>query len=186
VQPLAPAVERVIDVAAIAPVLSAVPLARAHLPTARSVGDAVPVVEKMVVAVRVTTALVLVLVVGLVSLTVTVEPLTAVTDPEAAANEPPPNPPAPAGREPDPGVNECVPPPGGVPPPVRPPNPPVHAPATGWETEIVVAVTGPPKRLVVEEVEAAVVGLPKAEMHDPTVTADVELATVWLNVVAEV
>ena len=125
-----------------------------------------------------------VLVVGLVSLTVTVDPLTAVTDPEAAANDPPPNPPDPAGREPVPGVKPCVPPPGGVPPPGPPPNPPLHAPAAGWETDTVVAVTGPPNRLDAEVVP--VVGVPNAEMHDPTVTADAVVVVICRKVVAEV
>ena len=169
----------VIDVAAIAPVLSAVPLARAHLPTARSVGVAVPVVVKVVVEVRVTTTDDVAWVDGLVSLTVTADPSTAVTDPVAAANEPPPNPPAPAGREPEPGV--CVPPPGAVPPPGRPPSPPVHAPSTGWDTDTVVAVTGPPNRFALEDEPE--VGVPKAEMHDPTATADCAVEVIWLKVV---
>ena len=76
----------VIDCAATAPVVSALPLARAHLPTARSVEDAVPVVVKVVVDVRVTATLDAALVVGLVSLMVTAEPLTAVTTPDAAPN----------------------------------------------------------------------------------------------------
>jgi hypothetical protein len=188
-QPEAPGVEMVIEVAAMAPVLSAVPLARAHLPTARSVGVAVPVVEKVVVEVKVTVTLDVALVEGLSSLTVTVEPLTAVTDPDAAANDPlpnlePPNPPAPAGREPEPGVKVCVPPPGGVPPPGRPPNPPVHDPETGWETDTVVAVTGPPNRLDVGV--DPVVGLPKAEMHEPTVTAADDVEVICRNMVAGV
>ena len=76
----------VIDCAVMAPVVSALPLARAHLPTARSVEDAVPVVVKVVVDVRVTATLDAALVVGLVSLMVTAEPLTAVTSPDAAPN----------------------------------------------------------------------------------------------------
>jgi hypothetical protein len=174
----------VIDVAVIAPVLLAAPLARAHLPTARSVDDAVPVVVKVVVGVRVTTTLEVLLVVGLVSLMVTAVPFTAVTDPDAAPNEPPPNPPAPAGRDPEGGVNGREPPPGVVPPPGRPPNPVVHVPETGWETETVVAVTGPPKRLAVD-VDPEV-GVPKAEMHDPTVTVAAVVVEICRNVVAEV
>lgn len=172
------------DVAATAPVLSAVPLARAHLPTARSVEVAGPVIEMVVAEVKVTTTLDVALVDGLVSLTVTVEPLTAVTAPEAAANDPPPNRPAPAGRDPVPGVKGRDPPPGGVPPPGRAPKPPVHAPDTGWDTDTVVAVTGPPNRLE-DEVEA-VVGLPKAETHEPTVTDDTGADVIWWNVVAGV
>jgi hypothetical protein len=76
----------VIDCAVMAPVVSALPLERAHLPTARSVEDAVPVVVKVVVDVRVTATLDAALVVGLVSLMVTAEPLTAVTTPDAAPN----------------------------------------------------------------------------------------------------
>ena len=67
-------------------------------------------------------------------------------------------------------------PPGAVPPapppkpPARPPKPPrSQAPDTGWETDTVVAVMGSPKG---DDVLAVEVGLPKAEMHDPTVTAD--------------
>jgi hypothetical protein len=86
VQPLAPGVEMVIDRAVTAPVLSAAPTADAHLPTARSVEAAASRSVKVVDEVRVTTTLVVFLVVGLVSLTVTVDPLTAVTDPEAAPN----------------------------------------------------------------------------------------------------
>lgn len=181
----------VIDVAATAPVLSAVPLARAHLPTARSLGAAVPVVANVVVEVRVTTTLVAALVVGLVSLNVTADPLTEVTDPEAAPKDPPRNPPAPVGREPEPGVNGRDPPSGGVPPPgrppkppVRPPNPPVHDPLTGWETDTVVAVTGPPNRLVFG-VEPDV-GVPKAETHDPTVTAEAVAVVICWKVVDDV
>jgi hypothetical protein len=175
------------DVAVTAPVPLAGPTALAHLPTTRSVGDAVPVVVKAVVAVKVTTTLEVALLVGLVSLTDTVDPLTAVTDPDAAAKEPPavrppPNPPLPAGREPVPGVNVRV-PPGGVPPPGRP-KPPLHVPATGWEIETVVAVTGPPNRLAVD-VEPEV-GVPNAEMHEPTVTAETVVGVIWRNVVAEV
>jgi len=174
------------DVAVTAPVLLAGPTALAHLPTTRSVGDAVPVVVKVVEAVKVTTTLEVALVVGLVSLTDTVDPFTAVTDPDAAAkeppaNRPPPNP-LPAGREPVPGVNVPV-PPGGVPPLGRP-KPPLHVPATGWETDTVAAVTGPPNRLAVD-VEPEV-GVPNAEMHEPTVTAETVAVVIWRNVVAEV
>lgn len=182
------------DVAATAPVLSAAPVARAHLPIARSVGEAVPVVEKVVVGVRVTTTLVVALVDGSVSLTVTVDPVTAVTDPDAAANEPLPKRPAPAGRDPEPGVpepgvpepgvNGRPPPPGAVPPPGRPPNPPEQDPATGWDTDTVVAVTGLSNGFVAD-VEASV-GLPNAEMHVPTVTDDADVVVICRNVVADV
>ena len=160
------------------------PLARAHLPTARSVEDAEPVVVKVVAAVRVTTTLDVALVEGLVSVMVTANPLTEVTAPDAAPNDPPANPPAPAGREPAPGVGVRVPAPGGFPPPGRPPKPTVHAPETGWDTDTVVAVTGPPN-LLVPAVELDV-GLPKAEMQEPTVTADAVVEVVCWKVVAEV
>jgi hypothetical protein len=173
----------VIDRAAMAPVLSAEPLARAHFPTARSVGDAEPVVVKVVAAVKVTTTLDVALVDGLVSVMVTANPFTDVTEPDAAPNDPPANLPAPAGREPAPGVEGRVPPPGGFPPPGRPPKPTEHAPETGWDTDTVVAVTGPPN-LLVPEVEPDV-GLPKAEMQEPTVTADAVVAVVCWKVVAE-
>jgi hypothetical protein len=42
----------------------------------------------------------------------------------------------------------------------------------------VVAVTGTPIRLVV-----VVVGLPKAETHEPTVIAEASVVVVWVNVV---
>src|SRR5580704_4444139 len=106
-----------------APVLSAEPLARAHFPTARSVGDAEPMVVKVVAAVKVMTTLDVALVDGLVSVMVTADPLTEVTEPDAAPNDPPANLPAPAGREPPPGVEVRLPPPGGFPPPGRPPKP---------------------------------------------------------------
>ncbi len=79
VQPLAPGVEMTIDRAVTAPVESAVPMAVAHLPTARSAAVADVRSVKVVEEVRVTTTLEVVLVEGLVSLTVTVDPLTAVT-----------------------------------------------------------------------------------------------------------
>ncbi|HEY7916994.1 MAG TPA: hypothetical protein VIC86_08435 [Acidimicrobiales bacterium] len=78
--------EMVIACAEMAPVESALPLARAHLPTARSVDDAGPVVVKVVEAARVTVTVDATLVAGLISLTVTPEPLTAVTAPDATAN----------------------------------------------------------------------------------------------------
>jgi hypothetical protein len=59
----------------------------------------------------------------------------------------------------------------------------VQLPETGWEIVTVVAVTGTPNRLVVDEPE---VGLPNAEMHDPTVTSAAVAATVWSKVVVGV
>jgi hypothetical protein len=178
-------VERVIERAVTAPVESAVPTAVAHLPTARSVEAADWRSVKAVEEVRVTATLVTFLVVGLVSLTVTVDPFTAVTGPEAAPNCPEnlPAPPAPAGRPP-PGNPPL---PGGrpVPPPKpRPPNPPVQLPEVGWDTLTVVAVTGRPKVDVDDEED--VVGLPNAETHEPTVTLDAVVATVWSKVVVGV
>jgi hypothetical protein len=60
----------------------------------------------------------------------------------------------------------------------------VQVPEVGWEMETVVAVTGAPKAGVVDD--EAVVGLPKAEMHDPTVTSAAVAGTVSSNVVAVV
>jgi hypothetical protein len=122
---------------------------------------------------------------GSVSETVMVDAVTAVTDPNAVAKEPP------AKLRPDGGVKD--PPPGRVPvvppgrapkPPNRPPAPPrAHAPETGWLTETVVAVTGWPKGDFDDD---AVVGLPKAVMHEPTVTADNVVEVVWRMVVVGV
>jgi hypothetical protein len=176
-----------------APVELAVPKAEAHFPTARSEELAVVRSVKVVDEVRVTTTGVLFLVAKSVSLTVTDEPFTAVTCPDAA-----PNPPAPArrgkdpcperGRKPSPPLppsGEPI-PPGRAPPRPKPPplNPVEHDPDTGWVIETVVAVTGWPRtdRVVLDDE----VGLPNAEMHEPTVTLDADAATVWLNVVADV
>jgi hypothetical protein len=59
----------------------------------------------------------------------------------------------------------------------------VQVPEVGWEIEIVVAVTGSPKAARPEDDEDAVVGLPNAETHDPTVTPAAVLVTVWSKVV---
>jgi hypothetical protein len=61
----------------------------------------------------------------------------------------------------------------------------VQVPDVGWVMLTVVAVTGPPNVDLVldEEVE---VGLPKAEMHDPTVTEAAVVVTVWSKVVVGV
>jgi hypothetical protein len=204
--PVDEAADRLIEVAVTAPVLSAEPTARAHLPTARSAEVAVALTVNVVAEVRVTTTLEVALVVGSVSLTVTVEPSTAVTRPEAAPKDPPPG--APDGRLPLPEVGGLpspaggVPPPGGVPPegnpppaaPPPPPKPEVQAPETGWVIETVVAVTGPVGRFDVDfAVDFAVdfdvvpfVGLPKAEMHDPTVTAAAVVDELCWNVVVAV
>jgi hypothetical protein len=86
VHPLDPAVERVMERAVMAPVVSAVPTASAHLPTARSVADAIVRAVNVVAEVRLTTTFDFFFVTGLVSLTVTFDPLTAVTEPDAAPN----------------------------------------------------------------------------------------------------
>ncbi|HUY65306.1 MAG TPA: hypothetical protein VMV06_00675 [Acidimicrobiales bacterium] len=170
----------VIDRAEMAPVVSALPLARAHLPTARSVDDAGSVVVNVVEAVRVTVTLDAALVTGLTSLIVTSEPLTAVTEPDAIPNCPLPNGRAPTGRLPVPGVDP-PPPPGLVPRAPLLPKPPEQVPETGCETETVVAVTGMPKpRPPDEEPE---LGFPNAEMQEPTVTAVADAGTVWRNMV---
>jgi len=184
-----------------APVLLAGPIARAHCPTARADEDTDPVVLKVVLPDRVTTTLEDALVRGFVSATVTEEPLTAVTIPDAAPNWPLPNRLPPGGREPEaageplppapvpPDPNRPPapnPPPVPDPPPVRPPNPPkppVHEPETGWLIETVVAVMGSPNGVDDDDAE---VGLPKAEMHEPTVTADAVVVVVWRKVVLAV
>jgi hypothetical protein len=171
----------------IAPVLSAVPVARAHWPTTMAAAVPVWVVVKLVEEVRVTVTGEDALVWGLVSSTVTCEPDTAVTWPEAAPKLPLPN------VRPDGGLNlppEGLVPPAAVPPgpppnpPGRPPNPPRwQVPETGWEIDTVVAVTGSPKG---DDVFADEVGLPKAETHDPTVTADALVVVIWRIVVVDV
>jgi hypothetical protein len=195
--PSAPAVEMVMDRADTAPVVSAVPRALAHLPTARSVAAADSLWVKTVVGRRVTETAEDFLVVRLVSVIVTSEPLTAVTEPDAAANWPVNRPRAPdpaAGREPpdvEPGNSPALagrpdPPPGNPPWPLAdpcppPPNPPVQAPEVDGVMLTVVAVTGPPNAEVLDDE----VGFPTAEMHEPTVTPDAVVVTVWSNVVAE-
>jgi hypothetical protein len=59
-------------------------------------------------------------------------------------------------------------------------------PEVGWEIETVVAVTGSPKAALLEDDEDAVVGLPNAEMHDPTVTPAAVPVTVCSKVVVGV
>jgi len=188
---LAPGVEMTIDLAVTEPVVPAAPMALAHLPTARSVDAAVVRSVNVVEEVRVTTTLDVALVLGLVSLSVTVDPLTALTEPLA-----PPNPPDPPRKEPPPGRVPDV-SPGGL-PPVRPPNPPpplpapappapkppVQVPEVGWVMETVVAVTGAPNAGAVDD--EAVVGLPNAETHEPTVTAEADDGSVSAKVVADV
>ena len=127
---------------------------------------------------------------GLVWVTVAVEPLTAVTIPEAAPKLVAPlgNFPPLGGRRPEPPSGKLAPdggPPLGLPPvlgpPPNPPKPVEQAPDVGCEMETEVAVTGSPRARVPDfELD---VGLPKAEMHDPTLTSETVAATVWSNVV---
>ena len=183
---MAPGVEMTIDLAVTAPVVPAVPMALAHFPTARSVDDAVVRSVNVVEEVRVTTTLEVALVLGLVSLRVTVDPLTALTEPLAPPNPPdPPRKEPPPGRVPDPspGALPLARPPNPPPPPPAP-KPPVQVPEVGWVMETVVAVTGSPNAGVVDD--EAVVGLPNAETHEPTVTAEVDAGTVSSKVVADV
>jgi hypothetical protein len=130
--------------------------------------------------VSVTTTLLVFLVCGLVSVTVTVEPLRAATAPEAAPKLPAPeNLPPLGGACPVPPVPK---PPEGLPlappppPPLNPPNPVEQLPPVGWVIETVVAVTGPPKAVLLADDD--VVGLPNAEMHEPTVTLEADAVTV--------
>jgi len=191
----------VMDDAVTAPVEFAGPMAEAHLPTARSVAEAVVRCVNVVDAVRVTTTLDVVPVRGFFSLIVTDDPLTAVTDPEAAPKVPPAKPPA--GRLPDPAPGKPSPdpppappvppvPPRGKPPPAppgpppNPPKPPVQPAEVGWLMVTVVAVTGSPKARMVEDDEVPDVGLPNAEMHEPTVTSATVADTVCSNVVVDV
>lgn len=185
---MAPAVEMVIDRAVTAPVESAVPMAVAHLPTARSEAAAVVRSVNTVDEVRVTTTEEVFLVWGSVAVTVAVVPFTAVTGPDADANPPARNPPPPAGRSPDP-------PPGNSPPeperrkppapPPAPPNPPVQEPDVGWEIVTVVAVTGSPNTGVVDD-DDPLVGLPNAEIQEPTVTLEAVVVMVCSKVVVGV
>ena len=175
-------VDRVRLVAVMAPVVPAGPMARAHWPTTIAAALAVVVVVNVVVPVSVTATVDVFCVRGLVSWTVTVEPVTPVTRPVAAPKEPPPNPPG--GRLPAPGVPAGRPPnpPGGrlpVPgvPARRPPNPPrLHVPLVGWLIDTVVAVIGSPNGVLLDEAD---VGLPNAEMQEPTVMAVTDVAVIW-------
>jgi len=185
---LAPAVEIEIERAVTAPVEPAWPTAVAHLPTARSLGAAGVRCVYVVEEVRVTTTLEVFLVAGFVSVTVTVVGLTAVTGPEAAPNVPaaragelPP-----LGRSPPPGKPRPPPgppaPPRANPPPA--PNPAVQVPDVGWVMVTVVAVTGSPMAVLVDD--EAEVGFPNAETQEPTVTLETVAGTVCSNVVVVV
>ena len=204
VHPLAPGVEITIDLAVTAPVVLAVPMALAHLPTARSEAVAAVRSVNVVEEVRVTTTLEVFFVCGLVSLTVTFEPLTAVTGPGSAAEPSGPAPEAPATR---PGaaalaaeaatrrpLTRSRPAPRAAPTAATEAGAtaettggaeaPAQEPDVGWVMETVVAVTGSPKALVPDDVDDA--GFPKAEMHDPTVTLAEVAVTVWSKVVVGV
>ncbi len=179
--------EMVSELAVTAPVESAVPTARAHWPTTMADAVAVTVVVNVVVPVRVTVTLDVFLVCGSVSLTVTVDPLTAVTWPDAAPKSPGLNVPPP-GRVPVPPVPEKpwkrLAPAGRVPPPNPPPNPPLEqVPDVGWVIVTVVAVIGSPNGV---DDEDGVVGLPNAEMQEPTVTPDAVVVVICRIVVADV
>jgi hypothetical protein len=196
---LAPGVEIVIDLAVMAPVELAVPIAWAHLPTSRSDEAAVVRSVNVVDEVKVMTMLEDALVVGLVSLTVAVVPVTEETRPEAAPNcpenRPRKEPLPPAGLVPAPSPE---PPPEPEPPPKPPPEDgppfapprekpaklPVQLPEVGCEMVTVVAVTGSPNARVPDDEPE--VGLPNAEMHEPTVTPEADAETVWSNVVLDV
>ena len=178
------------DLAVTAPVLSAVPVARAHWPTTMAAAVPVWVVVYVVVAVTVTVdarrrgGLGIGLADG--DRRAGHRGHRAEGRGEAAARE----------RRPDGGRK--VPPPGpgparGAPRPPRagcrtlpapPPAPPrEQVPDTGWLIETVVAVTGPPNG---DFDEVLVVGLPTAVMHEPTVTDDSEVVVIWRMTVADV
>jgi hypothetical protein len=176
-----------IEVAVIAPVVSADPRAWTHLPTARSVAAAASVWVKVVVLLTSTLRVVTALVVGLVELTTMVEPLTEVTLPDAPPN--PPGRPLPplAGRDggvpdPPPVPPPPPPPPPNLPPP--PPNPPAQVPLVGVLIRTLVALRGVDGAVVVV-VDDPDAGVLNAETHDPTLTLAMLAATVWLNVVVE-
>lgn len=69
--------------------------------------------------------------------------------------------------------------------PPPPPNPPVQPDEVGAEMVTVVAVTGSPRGVLLEDDEDEV-GFPNAEMHDPTVTSAAEAETVCVKVVVGV
>jgi hypothetical protein len=60
----------------------------------------------------------------------------------------------------------------------------VQVPEVGWVMLTVVAVTGPPNDEVLDEEDE--VGLPNAEMHEPTVTEAAVAVTVCSKVVVGV
>jgi hypothetical protein len=180
----------VIDLAVIAPVVLDVPNAWAHLPTAKSDDAAVARSVNVVEEVKVMTTLETALVAGFVSLTVAVVPVTEATWPEAAPNcpenRPRKEPLPPPGRSPEtpPEIPRGNPPPDeGLPfaPPRPKPGLPVQLPEVGWETVTVVAVTGSPNGRALEDEPE--VGLPNAEMHEPTVTLVADAGTVCSKVV---
>jgi hypothetical protein len=176
-----------IEVAVMAPVLSAEPRAWTHLPTARSVAAAATVWVKVVEPPTSTVLVVTAWVVGLVELTMMVEPLTEVTLPDAPPK--PPARPAPAGRLPPPGgepVPPPPPPPKPPPPPAPPPppNPPEQVPLVGVLISTLVALRGVDGAVVVVD-DPAAAGVLKADTQSPVVTLDKVAGTVCLNAVVE-
>jgi hypothetical protein len=173
-----------IEVAVIAPVVSADPRAWTHLPTAKSVAAAASVWVKVVVLLTSTVRVVTALVVGLVESTTMDEPLTEVTVPDAPPPNPPGRPPPPlAGRDGGVPVPPLVPaPPPNRPPP--PPKPPAQVPLVGVLIRMLVALTGLDGAVVVV-VDDPDAGVLTAETHEPTLTLANEAATVWSKVVVE-
>jgi hypothetical protein len=183
----------VIDVAAMAPVLSALPSAVTHNPTTKALALAasvrVYVVAADVCTVRVveagTLGTVAVPFTGRELSTVNPAPLTAVTLPEAPSPKNPP--PAPDPRVlPDVGI-----PGGGVgsplPPGARAPgirNPPiVQRPFTAGEISTEAAATGPAAAVGGAPPVPEVGGALRAWTHTPTTTSESLAATVLVNVV---
>jgi hypothetical protein len=183
----------IIDVAAMDPVLSAVPSAVTHNPTTKALALAaavrVYVVAADVCTVRVvgagTLGTVAVPSTGRELSTVNAAPLTAVTLPEAPSPKSPP--PAPGGRVlPDVGI-----PAGGVgsplPPGARAPGirdpPTVQRPSTAGEISTEAAATGPAAAVGATPRVPEAGGALRAWTHAPTTTSESLAATVLVNVV---
>src|SRR5581483_6561453 len=170
----------VIRVAVTAPVLSALPVACRHTPslTAEAVAAAVVVyvVEPVVVTV------VVVLWPPKSDCTVKPDGETAVTLPKAPKARKPPRP------WPPPGCAPCVPNPLGAPdgrcPPNRPP-PAVQLPFVAAVMRTVAAVISVGRGVAVAEAVSEVLGAVTVT-HDPTVTADFDALTFWVNFVEAV
>jgi hypothetical protein len=176
--------------AATAPVELAGPSARTHLPTARSVGAAGSVSEKLVDDVVSTVTVRWAPVLGLVSVTVNDVAVVAVTWPVAKRPKPVARRRWSAGSEPVVGVPvRC---------PVRkPPRPAAalrsHVPEDVASTRTVVATSGVGPAVDEEDGgdEVGEEGLPAgsaatALTHAPTTTADELAGTVWVKAVAVV